>query len=321
MKPGILLNALLSGAAVALVGAGAALAAANPFPEPPRGRTGYVAPRISAEQLAALAKLPDWNGTWIMQAAPKRRPAHLVFDPDHFFEPEDKDPDKNGLVSTRPGSYMTEIPYKPEYKKEYMDNVAANLAGRSVDKAAICVPYGMPRLMGGAPSGPEIIMTPEMVSMYFDFGSTVRHIYTDGRKHPDNEAFDGSGPNPRWNGHSVGRWEGDTLVVDTVGVYPGFYDQTSAPHSDEVTMTERIRLIDWNWLEDEMVITDPVMFTKPWKVTRWYLRNSAGRYPDAGDNDCPPNQEIDFSEGYQKLILPAEREAAEAAAKAKAAGK
>ena len=47
----------------------------------------------------------------------------------------------------------------------------------------------------------------------------------------------------------------------------------------------------------------------------------AGRYPDAGDNDCPPNQEIDFSEGYQKLILPAEREAMEAAAKAKAAGK
>jgi hypothetical protein len=311
---------LLALALTAAAVAAPALAAAPKMPEPPRGRTGYVAPRLPADYLARLAKLPDWNGTWIQQAAPKLRPAHLVFDPDNFHEPPDDLEGKNGLVSVRPGSYMTAIPYKPEYLKEYMDNVAANADGRSIDKAALCVPYGMPRLMGGAPSGPEIIMTPDMVSMYFDFGSTVRHIYTDGRKHPEGESFEG-GLNPRWNGHSIGRWEGDTLVVDTVGVYPGFYDQTSAPHSDQLRMTERIRLIDWNWLEDEMVIEDPVMFTKPWKVTRWYLRNGAGRYPDVGDNDCPPNQEIDFSEGYQRLILPAEEEAREEAERKAREGK
>jgi hypothetical protein len=279
-------------------------------PAPPRGVVEYKAPRVPAEYAAALAKLPDWNGTWIMQAAPRRRPAHLIFNPDAYFEPKDLEEEKNGLVSVAPGSYMTDIPYKPEYLKEYRENVAGIIEGRSKDKAAVCEPYGMPRVMGGQPSGPEIVMTPDMVLMYFDAGSAVRHIYTDGRKHPMGEAFDG-GVNKRWNGHSIGHWEGDTLVVNTIGVYPGFYDQTTAPHSDELTVKERIRLVDYNWLEVVMEIEDPVMFTKPWTVTRYFLRNSAGRYPDAFDNYCPPNKEIDFSEGYQRLILPSEREAAE----------
>src|SRR5688572_4056485 len=104
---------LLGAAFLALI---PSIAAAAAMPEPPRGRTDYVAPRIGKDQLDALAKLPDWNGTWIQQAAPKLRPAHLVFDPDNFHEPPDASEDKNGLVSVRPGSYMTAIPYKPEYQ-------------------------------------------------------------------------------------------------------------------------------------------------------------------------------------------------------------
>ncbi len=278
-------------------------------PRPPRGQA-YASPRIPADYAARLAQLPDWNGTWITQAAPRRRPAHLIFDHDHYFEPVDLEEEKNGLVSVAPGSFMTAIPYKPEYLKEYRENVAGLIEGRSKDRAAVCEPYGMPRLMGGQPSGPEIIMTPDMVVMYFDAGSAVRHIYIDGRKHPVDEAFDG-GVAPRWNGHSIGHWEGDTLVVDTVGVYPGFYDQTTAPHSDKMTVKERIRLVDYNWLENVMTIEDPVMLTRPWTVTRYYLRNPAGRYPAVADNYCTPNKEVDFREGYQRLLLPSEREEAE----------
>jgi hypothetical protein len=279
---------------------------ADQLPPPPERRATYKSPLIEDEYTDQLKKLPDWNGAWIQQAAPKPRPAQMMFDPDHFYQPPIAgEPSATGPVA---GSYLTDIPYKPEYQKQYMENVKNALEGRSIDRVgALCQPYGGIRLMGGAPSGPEITITPEMVIMYFDVGGQSRHIYTDGRPHPKPDEYLGK-IQPRWNGHSIGHWENGTLVVDTVGFYPAFYDQTAPPYSDQVQVTERIRLVAWEWLENQITIVDPVMLTRPWTVTRYYRRSMGSKYPNANDYHCPPGENMDFSEGYQRVILPSEME-------------
>ncbi len=283
---------------------GAAPAAAQ-LPPPREAGDAYKSPLIEPEYAEALQKLPDWNGTWIMQAAPHARPAQLMFDPDNFYQPEFAgEPSATGPVA---GSYLTGIPYKPEYRKIYMENVQKALEGKSVDAVgALCRPYGGIRLMGGQPSGPEITITPEKVIMFFNMSSATRQIYTDGRSHPKPDEYIGKVPE-RWNGHSIGRWEGATLVVDTIGFYPAFYDQTGAPYSDQVRMTERIRLVSWQWLENQITIEDPVMLERPWTVTRYYRRNMGAKYPNMSDTNCAPGEAMDFSKGYQHVILPSEQ--------------
>lgn len=298
-------------AIVALLGCAVAAAQPKDGPTP-----GFKAPRFSDEYLAKLGQLPDWNGRWRPSSGSKPRPAEILFDPDNFYSPPDPAPEEDegaGLVGPIEGTYLTGIPYNKEWKAKYEKIVQDTLEGRSIDRVGACEPCGFPRLMGGNPSGPEIFMTPEVVLMYFDAGSAVRHIYTDGRGHPKGEGFD-TEIALRWNGHSVGHWEGDTLVVDTVGIYASNYDQTAAPHSDELHVVERIRLVDKDWLEVAMTIEDPVAFTRPWKVTRYFKRDQQ-KYPKVSDNTCPPGNFIDMSQGHQRIILPAEREAMEEAAK------
>jgi hypothetical protein len=275
----------------------------DPLP-PPADQRNYTSPKIDDEYTDQLKKLPDWNGQWLMQAAPKLRPAQLMFDPEHYFQPSDiESPPQTGPL---PGSYLTDIPLKPEYKAQYMKTVADTVAGKAIDQVAGgCKPYGMLRVMGGQPSGPEITMTPEVVFMFFDFGSSSRRIYIDGRGHPRPDEYTGEVA-PRWNGHSIGKWEGDTLVVDTVGIFPNYYDQTNPPFSDKVHVTERIRLVAWNWLENQITVEDPVMLTRPWTVTRLYRRSQQAKYPNTMDNDCSPNDFIDVSSGYQRVVLPSE---------------
>lgn len=283
----------------------------DPLPPPVEIRNSYVSPKIDDEYTDPLKKMPDWNGQWLAQAAPHLRPAQLMFDPDHFFQPSDiESPPQTGPL---PGSYLTDIPLKPEYKAQYMKTVADTVAGKAIDQVAGgCKPYGLLRLMGGQPSGPEITMTPEVIFMFFDFGSSLRRIYIDGRGHPKPDEYTGVIA-PRWNGHSIGKWEGDTLAVDTVGVFPNYYDQTNPPYSDKVHVVERLRLVAWNWLENQITVEDPVMLTRPWTVTRLYRRSQQAKYPNTMDNDCSPNDFIDVSAGYQRVVLPSEQTAGAAA--------
>ena len=313
--------AALIAMAIAVCASGAASAQAPSLPEPGalpsslKLDPNFTTPKISSDYLEKLGKLPDWNGRWTMRSGDKRRPAEIMYDPMHFYDPPDPAPaeeDHAALVGPLPGAYVTNIPYKPEYKKKYEKIVADTKIGKSIDRVGACEPYGMPRVMGGAPSGPEIIMTPEVVIMTFDAGSAIRHIYTDGRGHRPVDPL--VGPRLSWNGDSIGHWEGDTLVVDTVGVYPGYYDQTDPPHSDQIHITERIYQIHQNWLADQITVEDPVMLTRPYTVTRYYAR--AGRkYPNYGDDTCPPGESIDMSKGYQTLVLPSEARAAAAKTK------
>ena len=123
----------------------------------------------------------------------------------------------------------------------------------------------MPRIMT-TPYPMEFVIQPDRVLILLEISSQVRRIYTDGRKHPTGDDLD-----PTYMGHSIGHWEGDTLVVDTVGMRGDtVFDVTAAMHSDQVHEVERIRRISPTQMQDIMTIEDPVAFTKPWVVTRLY---------------------------------------------------
>jgi hypothetical protein len=304
----------LSGIAV-LLGLTAALAACDKDGQTASGGGAFKAPTFGNDYVEAMRKLPDWNGRWIPTSGGKRRPAEIMFDPGNFYEepdPAGEDDAGAGVAGPMPGTKLTGIPYNAEWQAKYDKIVQDTKNGKSIDRVGACEPYGFPRVMGGAPSGPEIIITPEVVFMYFDAGSAVRHIYTDGRPHPANEGFEPGEIVPRWNGHSTGKWEGDTLVVDTVGMYPAYFDQTDPPFSEKLHVVERIRQTGKDTLEVDMTLTDPVAFTRPWKVVR-ILQRAKEKWPKVLDSTCAPEEGIDMSKGFQSLVLPAELEAQEAA--------
>ena len=141
-----------------------------------------------------------------------------------------------------------------------------------------CAPYGFPRIMiNGGPM--EIFHTSNRVFLRFYRNNETREIWTDGRPHPDNLDL-------MWLGDSIGRWDGDTLVVDTRGVFGGekgkykWLDEAGYPHSNQLLATERIRRTNRNTLQIEFTFEDPGAYTAPFKSTVTY-----GLNPDSEGND------------------------------------
>jgi hypothetical protein len=131
------------------------------------------------------------------------------------------------------------------------------------DPGKFCQAPGMPSLaLGGADYPVEIIVTPSQVTLLMELHQQVRRVHLDQAEHP-------ARPFPQLNGHSIGRFEGDTLVVDTVGVKAVTFG--SVPHSDRVHVVERIRAVDSGAaLVNEVRIEDPVMYTEPVVVRQYY---------------------------------------------------
>ena len=119
-----------------------------------------------------------------------------------------------------------------------------------------CLPDGVPH--GDLLPEPfKIIHSPGVIVMLYEVETTFRQIFTDGRKLPDD-------PSPTWQGYSVGRWEGDTLVIDTAGFNDlGWLDARGTGHSTEMRVEERFRRRDYGHLELTITITDPKIFTRP----------------------------------------------------------
>jgi hypothetical protein len=143
---------------------------------------------------------------------------------------------------------------------------AANSVYRSSSPSTVlsdpifsCYPPGVPRIyLLNFPV--QIAQIPGQVIMLFEFDHFVRRIYTDGRPH-DKDA------GALWMGDSIGRWEGDTLVADTVS----FNDKTTLdregyPHSDAMHLVERIRRVDRDSLVIDLTVEDPKAYTKPWEA-------------------------------------------------------
>jgi hypothetical protein len=120
-----------------------------------------------------------------------------------------------------------------------------------------CFPPGMPYIyLQLFPM--QIVQTPKEVIEYFESDHTVRHIFIDGRKHPDDLT-------PTYNGHSIGHWEGDTLVVDTIGMNGKIWlDRLGHPESDQMHIIERIHRVDDKTLQVDFTFDDPKAYTKPW---------------------------------------------------------
>jgi hypothetical protein len=126
-----------------------------------------------------------------------------------------------------------------------------------------CMPPGVPYIYF-RPHPFEFVQGPGRAVMIFEYDHHVREIYTDGRAHPED-------PDPTWMGHSIGRYEGDTLVVDTVGFNDKTWlDRVGHPHSGELHLVERFRRIDRNTLTDELTIEDPKAYTKTWNATLYF---------------------------------------------------
>ncbi len=161
-----------------------------------------------------------------------------------------------------------EIPMTPAFKAKFDAAMAARARGQVAgNPTAMCLPQGMPRFMV-ATYPLEFLQTPGQVTIIAEWASQVRRIFTDGRKHPPEDEVDIT-----FNGHSIGHWEGQTLVVDTIGIRGDTsFDASPLEHSDQIHVTERIRLTDPKTIEQTMTVTDPVAFTRPWTTTRHYKK-------------------------------------------------
>jgi hypothetical protein len=127
----------------------------------------------------------------------------------------------------------------------------------SEDPLSDCLPPGLPRIFL-VPFPMQIVQLPNEVVILFEYDHFVLHIDTSGREHPPNIA-------PTWMGDSVGKWEGETLVVDTVGLTEkSWLDQVGHPHSNALHVVERFKRVDHRTLEDDIAFDDPRAYTRPW---------------------------------------------------------
>lgn len=183
--------------------------------------------------------LPDWSGDWVVVAHKADPPA----------------------------------PYKPDWAGKRRANAAALKAGKASDPFSTCgLPAGAPRMLS-LQGAHEWIVRPGEVWHAVEAGNTVQRIYTDGRKHPDGEDLFAT-----YTGDNIGHWEGDALVIDTVGLRADTWlDGSGAPHSDQTHVTTRLRRVGPQ-LRAEIVIDDPVAFTRPWTIKRRYRKLPAGSY-------------------------------------------
>jgi hypothetical protein len=127
------------------------------------------------------------------------------------------------------------------------------------DPMSHCIPIGPVRLHTW--NGPrKLVQAPGLLIVMNEPDTSFRQIFTDGRPLPKD-------PNPAWNGYSSGRWDGDTLVVQTIGLRDRTWlDATGNPLTDSARITERFRRPDFGHLEIEITVDDPKAYTQPWTV-------------------------------------------------------
>src|SRR5690606_19134240 len=147
-------------------------------------------------------------------------------------------------------------------EKKYLANIEKVRTLTYPDPNQLCgIPTGFPRIFN-MPELTEFVVRPEETWVMTELGPNVMRIYTDGRGHPEGDDLFST-----YGGDSVGHWEGDMLVFDTVGVKgDGFQlvDRTGVVTSDRLHATTRMRLTAPDVLEIRMVLEDPVAFTRPW---------------------------------------------------------
>ena len=220
-----------------------------------------------ADGYAELERLPDWSGVW--------------------------NPDWSLLFSGGGRQAPAQPKLTPEAQAQ-LDAFRKRQQEQGVDQTAQirCIPPGMPAIMR-QPYPVEFIFSPGRVTMFAETYSQARRIYTDGRALPEDPDF-------LFNGTSVGKWEGDTLVVDTVGFSPLVGYIAGVPHGEKMHIRERIWLEKPDVLRVETTITDPGVLTEPYvqqlaykKEPTWEIREYV----------CEENNRLSADEGGANIDI------------------
>jgi len=238
----------------------------------------------SKERLEKLSKLPDWSGLWRLKGSP------AVLDIENG---------KSFVSGTR-----DHPPYKPDWEARYTRDLVraehqgdANYPNPLVDTHTVFCAAGLPHIIG-TPFDYEFVLTPEKVYIVVD--KETRHIYTDGRGFPPEDELW-----PTLLGRSIGHWEGQTLVIETISVRSDIWaDTTPAFLSEKARFTERIRQIDANTMEDQTSITDPVAFTKPWVFTKHYTRQKPSMWVAEPETCGGPEDRNPIVNGRVTVVMP-----------------
>jgi len=239
-----------------------------PTPGTPRTRDGK--PNLSAKAPGASNGKPDLSGVWQTELSPPGEIEGLFGDVFKYAVPGD-DPRTfskyflNILADFKPD----QAPIKPE---------TAELARKNAENAranpsAQCLPQGIVRddLLSYNPF--KIIQTPGVIAILYEVDNMFRQVYTDGRKLPVD-------PQPAWVGYSVGKWDGDTLVVDSAGFNDrSWLDAFGHPHSEALRIQERFHRRDFGHMDLQLTIDDPKMYTRSFTIRVTEHGVSAGPFP------------------------------------------
>jgi hypothetical protein len=168
---------------------------------------------------------------------------------------------------TPPSPIVLKAQYAGEWQARRAAQDAATKKGEPLATlGSQCVPYGMPTMMAVANYPVEILQTAGQVTLITEAFSEVRRVYLDRPQLKADEVP------PGYYGRSVGRWQGNTLVIDTVGIAPKVAGYQSLPHSPQLHITERISLASADILQDQITLDDPVVLEKPVTYTLTYRR-------------------------------------------------
>jgi len=207
------------------------------IPRTPDGR-----PNLSARAPRAPDGKPDLSGVWRPDPDPEGTPLgveQMVF--------------PRYMVNIAADMKMEDTPFQPWAAALFKQRLQNE--GRD-SPVAHCQPSGVPWI-NSIPIPYKIVQTPRLILILYEENTVFRQIFLDGRQPVKN-------PEPRWMGYSTGKWDGDALVVDTVGFNDrSWLDGMGHPHSDALHVIERFRRPDAGHLEIEITIDDPKAYTKP----------------------------------------------------------
>jgi hypothetical protein len=164
------------------------------------------------------------------------------------------------------------------------------------DPQGNCDPWGVPRMLNGQVAGPHagwsVLQTAEKLIQFSGWHHNYREVWIDGRPLPSIDEVE-----PKWNGYSVGRWDGNTFVVDSIGFDDRTWlDHNGYPHTDQMRLQERYRLLDDNTLELTMTITDPEYYAEPFKSdVKLFRRDRESEKSWDEQIYCVPSEEQRFN--------------------------
>ena len=223
-----------------------------PTPAVPRTPTG--APNLNAPAPRTASGQTDLSGIW-RNTQPARLTEFGVPAP-----PRDPAAPPTGLdlfrdVSAGLKDGLPLQPWAADLKKQRM----ADFSKGNPD--AHCLPMGNMQFHTH-PQPRKIVQTPQLIVILYEGNAGLRQVFLDGRPLPNND------PQPWWYGYSMGKWDGDTLVVETIGFRDdGWLDINGSPLTGAGKMTERFRRVNYGNLEVQITVDDPKAYTKPWTVT------------------------------------------------------